>query len=73
LFLILCTAVLNQAQAQAQEAKASVRAKLSQASMTLGDSVSLTVTAENMDEAIDLSPLEKLWNRIDLSQLGCSD
>jgi len=48
-------------EAVAQAGNASVRAQLSQASMTLGDSVSLTVTAENLDAAIDLTPLERLF------------
>jgi len=47
------------ATASAQEA--SVRAQLSQASIAFGDSVSLTVTATNLDEAIDLSSLDALF------------
>lgn len=42
----------------AQERPPSVSAELSQASVSFGDSVSLTVTARNMEANIDLSSLE---------------
>ncbi len=39
----------------------SVQARLSQASIALGDSVALTVTARNVDKSIDTSPLNALF------------
>ncbi len=62
LLLVLILIGLKVAEVHAQAAPASVVAELSQASVTFGDSVSLTVTARNMDAGIDLSPLEALFN-----------
>jgi len=52
---------LNIAQAQTK-APPTVRASLSQANVIFGDSVALTVSAINLDAAIDLSPLERDFN-----------
>lgn len=55
-WLVVCLVLASQ-HAYAQDS--SVTAQLSQASIAFGDSVSLTVTARNVDKAIDLSPLER--------------
>lgn len=55
-WLIVMLILFCSLDAYAQES--SVSAELSQASMAFGDSVSLIVTARNVDKAIDLSPLE---------------
>jgi len=55
-WLIALLVMLFSMDASAQES--SVTAELSQASIAFGDSVSLVVTARNLDKAIDLSPLE---------------
>ena len=55
LFVLLVMLASVTAHAQQQ----SVTAQLSQASVAFGDSVSLTVTAVNVDKAIDLTPLER--------------
>ncbi len=52
--------VLFSSASHAQDA--SVQATLSQASMVFGDSVALTISARNVDKAIDLTPLEKDFN-----------
>jgi len=59
LFLGLTHSVIH-----AQSQTPSVTAELAQASITFGDSVSLTVTARNIDAAIDTSSLERLFNVI---------
>lgn len=61
LLLLLCLG-FSHSNLYAQSSPPSLQAELSQASITFGDSVSLTVSARNMDEAIDFSSLNASFN-----------
>lgn len=61
-FLLLLVLSAQPSILYAQARPPSVMAELSQASVLFGDSVSLTVTARNMDEGIDLTALNADFN-----------